>query len=352
MSDVGNYLWDPAQPADPEIVMLERALESFRFTNTAPSKLRLGDAPARTTPWILGVAAAVLVVAGALAWDLLSAPDPWSVSTLAGAPRITTNRREGGTLDVGGTVETDTVSTARVAVGTVGVADVSPRSLIRVIRADDGEHRIALTRGTLHVNIWARPRFFVVETPAATAVDLGCVYSLSTDSLGAGMLGVSVGEVELATGKMTTLVVAGTAARLYPDRAGLPYPLSSTIDFLAAVRAAEEALSDSVVTVLARKATVPGTITLWHLLPRLNEAQRARVVRRIAALVPPPPDVAQDAILSGDSVAMHRWLDVLRVRWSSESTSPLRRWLIRVGLAKPVAQMELRRAIVNSSPHP
>ena len=47
--------------------------------------------------------------------------------------------------------------------------------------AHDRVHRMALDRGTIHARIWAPPKLFVVNTAAATAIDLGCAYTLQMD---------------------------------------------------------------------------------------------------------------------------------------------------------------------------
>lgn len=349
MSERPDYLWDPAVEADPEIVQLERALQSFRFRATESSALNLS--PRRRgqgSRWMLAAAVALLT-AGSVTWWQVSRNDPWTVETIAGLPHVTPGAGIGDRVGAGGQVDTDALSTARIAVGNVGVADVAPRSSLKILRTDEGEHRLFLSYGTIHATIWAKPRFFVVETIAATAVDLGCVYTLTTDSTGTGIVGVSVGEVQLESGGRTTLVAAGTAARVYPARLGLPYPLIASHAFRDAARRADSVIADADFNVLVREATAQGTITLWHLLPRATVTQRGQIHDRIAALVPPPGGITRDAIVALDAHAMASWLAVLRPRWSSEPRSLIRRFLVRIGLVKPVVQMELRRAIANPS---
>ena len=47
-----------------------------------------------------------------------------------------------------------------------------------------GLKRIALDRGTIHAYIWAPAGEFVVDTPSAVTVDLGCAYKIKTDESG------------------------------------------------------------------------------------------------------------------------------------------------------------------------
>jgi hypothetical protein len=344
MSERNDYLWDPSENPDPEVVRLEQALEEFRFDPNKGARLVLPSQRPRGRRIFLAAAAIVTIVGGVVGTWRYSKADPWTVETITGNPRVT--RGANGRIAAGGLVVTDANSSARIAVGGVGVADVGPGSTVEVLRTDDGEHRLALERGILHASIWARPRFFVVETPAATAVDLGCVYTLSVDSAGTGMLAVTVGEVQLASGAPGVLVAAGTAARIYPTHVGLPFPINATAAFRNAVRLADEtALSDSIVDVLLRESDVQGTITLFHLLRRESPTMRSRTYDRLSTLVSPPPGVTREAVANLDSAAMTELMDALRSHWSSEPRSAFRRLLVRMGLVKPVMQLAVRRAI-------
>src|SRR5205807_7055090 len=132
----------------------------------------------RVVAFAAGAVAASIIaaIAGTRIWLELSRPTPWSVETLRGVPTVSSGARE-NVLERGGTVLTNTQSSARIAVGRIGVVDVAPASRVELINSGSTQHRLALRYGTLHARIWAPPRFFVVETRTATAVDLGCVYS-------------------------------------------------------------------------------------------------------------------------------------------------------------------------------
>ena len=54
---------------------------------------------------------------------------------------------------------------------------------------------MSLAHGTIHAEIWAPPKFFVVDTPSAVATDLGCAYTLQVDPSGAGLVRVTSGWV-------------------------------------------------------------------------------------------------------------------------------------------------------------
>ena len=67
--------------------------------------------------------------------------------------------------------------------------------------------------------------------------------------------------------------------------------------------------------VVIREARVRDTLTLWHMLSRVDMAERQRVYERIAQFEPPPSSVSRDQILALDSDALRRWREELAWKW-------------------------------------
>ncbi len=143
--------------------------------------------------------------------------DAWDVTALAGRPLIGQTRlAASGHLRVGDWVQTDDSSRALIAVGKIGQVEVRPDTRLQLVVATASEHRLALARGTIDATVSAVPRLFFVETPAGTAIDLGCAYTLETDSLGKGLLHVTAGEVEFQTGSQGSRVPLGALVQTRP----------------------------------------------------------------------------------------------------------------------------------------
>jgi hypothetical protein len=327
MSD--DYLWDPSAAPDAEIQRLEGLLHPaawapvpLRASVVRPRRIRIGRWSA--------LAASVALAAVGLYAVRRAATVPWSVTTEQGAPvvRAAGGELATGALRRGGVVETDARSRAVLAVGRIGRAELGPNSRLRLVGADSTQHRLALERGTMHASIDAPPRYFLVQTASALAVDLGCVYTLTADERGNGRLVVEEGEVELQSGDVKVAVLAGNAASLRNGTGpGLPYPVQSSSALRDAVAAYDANPSSAALEAVLAAADARSTITLWHLLQRADAAARERVYARLAAIAPPPATATRERVLRGDSYALQRWRTDLQPSWAVNPPFWRRTWL-------------------------
>jgi len=164
----------------------------------------------------------------------------------------------------------------------------------------------------------AVPRLFFVETPAGTAIDLGCAYTLETDSLGKGLLHVTGGEVEFQTGQRMARVPLGALVQIRPASGpGTPYVDDAAAPLVRALIAFdfERGRARAVRTILALSRP-QDALSLWHLLQRVNPALRGLVYDRLAALVPPPPGVTRRGALALESRALEGyWTKIHRIHF-------------------------------------
>jgi hypothetical protein len=88
---------------------------------------------------------------------------------------------------------------------------------------------------------------------------------------------------------------------------------------------------------LLSEARPRDTLTLWHLLSRVEGEDRQRVYERMVALVPPPENVTREGILNLNEEMLQLWKDKLESAWNDESLSGVRKAWNRVwtkGLGK------------------
>jgi hypothetical protein len=336
MTDQSDYLWDPrSRVVDPQVVALESALQRFRFE---PATFAAGARPVLSL-WtrirVPAVAAAMLLIG---ATTLLLRPAKWSVRaegtvTVSNLP-VTSSTR----LRPGETLVTGDGSSASVKVGSIGEVRLGAGSVIRLESAEATGHRFSLERGEVHARIWAKPRFFEVATTRVRAVDLGCIYTLRVDERGAASLEVYYGAVELAGPQGSTFVPGGNAAVTDSSGQSVPWPLTSTPAFRTAAMVLSSGTPDSLaLAALLGGADPRATITLWHLLPRVDVSMRTALVAGLAAIVAPPAGVSLSRVANLDANAMAAWEAALRPGWQAEPVTAWRKFLVKWGLSKPRA---------------
>jgi len=240
----------------------------------------------------------------------------WNVETLAGMPKIG-NSAENGKLTVGEVLETDASSRARVQVANIGNVEIAPNSRVKLVNTTRAEHRLALEKGVLKAKILAPPRLFIVDTPSAAAVDLGCEYTLEVDKDGNSKLHVTSGYVALENGKYESIVPAGAIALTRKGR-GVGTPFSE--DASAKLQNAlynfdfERGGSAALQTIIA-ESSLYDSITLWHLLRRVEKLERPKIFDALAVQVKPPANVTRDGILRLDKKMLDAWWTEIETVW-------------------------------------
>jgi ferric-dicitrate binding protein FerR (iron transport regulator) len=242
----------------------------------------------------------------------------WEVARLEGAPRVGAHRIEGnGRIAVGEWLETDNQSRAKINVADIGQVDIGPNSRVRLVGTRSTEHRLALERGRLHAMINAPPRLFVVETPSATAIDLGCSYTLEVDDAGRSRLHVTSGWVALERQGRESIVPAGAVCVTEPGKGlGTPYFDDATPRFRAALTRFDfQNGGAKALSIVLAEAREYDTLTLWHLFSRVRGAERARVYDRMTALIAPPQGVTREGVLSLNKEMLDLWKKELEWAW-------------------------------------
>jgi hypothetical protein len=329
MSD--DYLWDGSGPPDPDVERLERMLGQLRSTAKMPDiAATVRQKPDARTRWsstrflvpTLAAAASIVAMIG-VTWQTTRETRSWEVERMAGQPRIGGAALAGtGRLGVGETLVTDGASRARLDVSTIGQATIDTDSSVRLVDTREGHHKLALERGTLHAFITAPPGQFVVDTPSATATDLGCVYTLHVDEDGSGTLSVIAGWVAFEFNGRESFVPAGASSRTDPRRGpGTPRYDDATQEFRNAMDdvdgSADPARRLAGLTLVLEEARERDAMTLWHLIPRVEGKYRVLVVEALAARVPMPAGVNGDAVMRLDKPALDQWWDALGLRDAS-----------------------------------
>jgi hypothetical protein len=240
---------------------LQELLSVYRFRQPMQAM------PRRANPYRwLAVAASLIVVAVMVIWPKKDAG--WHT--------------DGRVLRTGETIATP----ARLQSRAVGMVDVAENTIVRF----EGGNRLALDRGTIHAKTFSPPGIFIVDTPRARAIDLGCEYVLSIAENGGGNLHVMAGWVQLQRYGGQTLVPQGARATIDSEgRISPPVFEDASADFRSAAWRGD-------LTTILRLARRRDAFTLLNLLREAAPDDRLRIYDRLNELVPAPPTVPREAM--------------------------------------------------------
>jgi hypothetical protein len=326
-----DYLWDGSGQPDPEVQKLETTLRRYRHNQPVPAFDQVAEMPSVKAPkrffnlrfsFQLAAVAATLLIAVAVFYVVRQRADrnlgpSWEVARLQGTPRIgwhSMGEKSGlGKLGIGQTLVTDSSSRASITLDETGRVDVDAGSRLRLITNGPGRKRLSLERGTIHARIWAPPGEFVVDTPSAVAVDLGCVYTLHVDDSGAGLLRTTMGWVGFKLNGHESFIPAGAICQTRPKIGpGTPYMEDASQSFRDALSRFDfesntPAERNALLGILLVDARKEDALTLWHLLSRVSDGDRPGVYDRLTALAPPPAGVTREGTLRLDRPMLDAW---------------------------------------------
>lgn len=308
-----DYLWDKSGPPDPDVQRLEKLFGGMKFDRPL-----MPAEPPRKWLRLSPIAAALIVICSA-AWLLRPMPNSgWKLELVQdGAVHHT------GMLAAGQTVVTGATSHAKLALANFAELEVEPNSRVQLIESRHGKARMSLQLGLIHALVRAPAGNFSIATPSATAVDLGCAYTLQVDAAGNGLLRVDSGWVSFEWKGREVFIPAGAICTTHRGKGpGVPYFEESSDRFRHAVDRFDVSASTADLNDILASATKDDAFTLWHLLPRVQGDDRARIYDRLLALGTPPSSINREAILSLNGRAM----DGLWDSFGLDDTTEWRKW--------------------------
>jgi FecR-like protein len=318
---MSDYLFDKSGH-DPEIAALEAALGAYAHQSP------LRPLPPRPGPRRRAIAAAALAccaLVAAIAFALWhpgsgAAPgcpaggDGFAFSVLGGPARCGGEPTSAGSLPVGAWLETTGDAVADVQIADLGALTVYGDSRLRPTGSNPAERRFELVRGRVSARVLAPPRLFVIDTPVAAAVDLGCAYDLEVDADGRTHLRVTSGAVSLEGRGRRAYVPRGAEVVATPGRGpGTPVATGAAEAFRRAVERFDAGAASG--AALAALAGPNDTVTLWNLLSRTEGEGREAAFRRLDELATRPPGVTAEDVLAGRPGALEDWRQDLDSLW-------------------------------------
>jgi len=322
-----QYLWDRTGEPDPEIVQLEQTLATLRMAEREPNFLaQLAQtqkvvvvAKKRWRGWALSTGLATSVVAIVL-WMLFSPhlqPGIWEARKATGSPELAGKVFTGGRIEPGAWLATNSNSSLRLRT-TIGELDVQPGTELGLVESRAQRQRFVMHYGTIHARISALPGVFVVDTPAARAIDLGCEYTLKVDRDGTGELAVSAGWVQLQHSWRQSLVPAGTKAKIAADGTLTPafFP-DSTPAFQQAVvkfsfeKSLDPEMRKRTFETILHEARKRDSFTLLNFFSRTEGEERVQLFDRLNEFVPAPAGITRETVRNWQMISTDAWWPVV-----------------------------------------
>lgn len=289
-----DYLTDKKGAPDAEVQELESLLSDARYKAK----------PRRSGSTRMLMAASVLLALVA-AWLFVAYTQRGAGLAVVHQSGATARLGEGKWLRT-------TDQSAEVSLREIGTVKVAPQSQVRLVSLKQNEQRLELLKGQIHARVIAPPRLFIVETPATTAVDLGCEYVLRVTEQGDTELEVRSGAVALEGKGHAVYVPQGHhAVTRKTTGTGLPSRPDAPALFreaLASIEASEtQTVPQETLATLLREAKKFDAPTLFELMQRVPPPQQRVVAEQLAALIPPSKPGIVMRVLNGDEAALRAW---------------------------------------------
>jgi hypothetical protein len=157
--------------------------------------------------------------------------------------------------------------------------------------------------------------------------------------MGVGLLHVTSGWVALQLKDRESMVPAGASCATRPGIGpGTPYFDDASENFRVALAKLDVGLDlgyvvdvpdlHSPLEVVLAESRPRDTLTLWHLLSRVEGNDRLRVYERMVALAPPPDGVTRAGVLQLNEQMLQQWKDKLETTWGGDDGSRLHKsWI-------------------------
>lgn len=318
------YLWERSGDPDPELQQLENVLAPLRLKEQHPdfaalqrasfiTKLRANLRPD------FGSALALVATIALAVW-LISFLRPvsasWEALATAGEPQLGGKPLQRGRFAPGAWLITGADSSAQIHSSKIGEIEVGTDTQVSLKESTPERQLLSLRFGSLHARVFSPPGLFMVDTPSARAIDLGCEYTLKIEKDGRGELRVLTGWVSLNGDSLQSLVPAGAVAKVAGGTLSPPYFADSSLAFQQAAAdfaflPANAAPKHAALETLLHEARQRDAFTLLNLFSRANETERLEVFDKLNQLVPAPPGITRETARNWQVDAMDDWWSVV-----------------------------------------
>ncbi len=251
----------------------------------------------------------VLLAAAYFIYNFQKRNSPWNFEILSGNVLVNGKQMPANILTENETIRTQDNAQAIIFIPQTGKIQLMPASEITIIKAEDGDNKIKLNGGTIHVISSADMPDLTVEFSLAEVRDRSGTFTLTATAEKKALLNVEAGFVEINYGDEKIFVKDGYTCKLLsggvpsiPYRINAPDSLKNMVENFSA---AED--NSSVADLIISSAGKDDMLTLLAMIPRVSQLQRQIIFQTIANHFPPPANVTRLGILKADEDMLYKW---------------------------------------------
>ncbi|HEX2788527.1 MAG TPA: hypothetical protein VHP32_11570 [Ignavibacteria bacterium] len=241
----------------------------------------------------------------------------WHVTKVKGAPVINDGAKSIASFDslkAGDWIETDDSSKAIITIAGLGEITVEPKSKVKILNSEKGEHKVLLEYGTINTNFSQKSEKFSIETKNSIAWDnnpKGTAYTFSVDNKGDGMILVKDGSVLLESRGKESVVPAGKICLVQASVGpGTPFSVNASAEFRNALYTYDfEPGNTNAIYNVINTANNSDMISLINLIPRVNDDMKEQIYSKVSGVVAPPTYIIKDSLRYFDCEKLGEWIE-------------------------------------------
>lgn len=241
----------------------------------------------------------------------------WHVTKVKGTPVINDGAKSIASFDslkAGDWIETDDSSKAIITIAGLGEITVEPKSKVKILNSEKGEHKVLLEYGTINTNFSQKSEKFSIETKNSIAWDnnpKGTAYTFSVDNKGDGMILVKDGSVLLESRGKESVVPAGKICLVQASVGpGTPFSVNASAEFRNALYTYDfEPSNTNAIYNVINTANNSDMISLINLIPRVNDDMKEQIYSKVSGVVAPPTYIIKDSLRYFDCEKLGEWIE-------------------------------------------
>lgn len=209
------------------------------------------------------------------------------------------------------------LSTGESSEATISIPDIG-RIFVKAgtrLKRLGGKYRLSVQKGTIFAIKKDATAFLHVEIPDGEISDyyLGGSYTLTVEEGGISKLFEGDGWDLVTSYGGESLVSPNYYCEIRPEIApGIPYSKDASEKLKKAVyQLSFERDDNTLISTILKEAKKQDAVTLWNLIRRTQEMDRARIFDKLNELVPAPSGVTKEGVVKLNKNMMRKWLSVM-----------------------------------------